>query len=456
MDKLNNDSGVLPYGSLKKTNTIDLIVREKIKHDQLIKKYIKELKIIVNCISDGLILIDRFSKFHFLNDSGKKFFYQPESIKYNGDGFAHTQYFDLNGNQLSIEEMVGSRTLKGETILNEKIKAVRPDSAIYMSVNGNPVYDDHHQVLFAIICIRDITEEIDHICLIAKQNEHLLQIEKEKNDALLSAMKLKDDFLYLITHEFRTPIAVVNSALQAIDLICKDDVSPKVSKYLNTIRQNTNRQLRLVNNLLDNIRIRAGNIKLNYSKFDVVFVTGEIIKSVELYSKQKRLTIEFNSSVKRKRVILDEEKYERILLNLLSNALKFTPKGKKITVFLSLKSRNNRSMICLIIKDEGIGIPKEMHQVIFERFGQADSIVSRKAEGTGLGLHLVKQIVVALEGEIELESEDGIGSKFTVFLPVKSEADLTAVQENTLIMKEDNSRIEQAVSIEFSDIYCNR
>lgn len=457
MSKLNNGSDKENFNAnYNKLNKIDEIVRGKIKHDQLIKKHIKDLKDIVHCISDGLILIDRFNKYYFLNESGKNFFYEPEALKFSGDSFRSTQYFDFDGKQLSVEDMFGPRSLKGETILNERIKAVRPDGTIYMSINANPVYDENHQVIYAILCIRDITPEIEQIELIAKQNKDLLQAEKEKNEALLSAMKLKDDFLYLITHEFRTPIAVVNSALQAIDLLCINEIPPKVLKYLTTIRQNTNRQLRLVNNLLENIRISAGNIKLNYSQFDIVFVTREIVKSVDLYAKQKRLILEFSSRLRRKLVILDEEKYERILLNLLSNALKFTPKSKKIRVFLSLKSRNNRSMICLTIQDEGIGVPKEMHQVIFERFGQVDNVLSRKAEGTGLGLHLVKQIVTSLEGEIELESEEGMGSTFTIYLPVKNNVALSIAQENTHITKEENARIENAVSIEFSDVYSNR
>lgn len=436
MSKLNNgDDKYNPNANYHKLNKIDLIVREKIKHDQLIKKHIKELKDIVSCISDGLVLIDRFSRYHFLNDAGKNYFYKPEALKYSGDSFNFTQYYDFNGKQLSVDDMVGPRSLKGETILNEKIKAVRPDGTLYVSINANPVYDDHHQVLYAILSIRDITKEIEQINLIAKQHE---------------------DFLYLITHEFRTPIAVVNSALQAIDLICINDVPPKILKYLNTIKQNTNRQLRLVNNLLENTRISAGNIKLNYSTFDIVFVTGEIIKSVDLYSKQKKLILEFNSSVRKKRVILDEEKYERILLNLLSNAFKFTPKGKRIRVFLSVKARNHRSMICLSIEDEGIGIPKEMQKIIFERFGQADTVLSRQAEGTGLGLHLVKLIVESLDGEILLESEEGKGSKFTVFLPLTNKLDQATILENTQLRNSDNSRIEQAVSIEFSDVYYNR
>ncbi|MBR0597476.1 sensor histidine kinase [Sinanaerobacter chloroacetimidivorans] len=564
-------------------NTADPVIRQKLKDVQAINQQIQGLKRIVASISDGLIILSKYNKFYFLNQAGKDFFYRPETIKFNGDGFVHTKYYNMQEKQLTVDEMIGSRVLKGEVIKNERIKAVRPDKTLYYSMSGNPVYDENHQVLMAVICARDITEAIendnlikeqkkqleaifenisDAICLFdqndqvivnnearrhlfphgveagardqnykfldaekrplpleeyplscikrkeafknkvfrldeggkikyihasgtpildqdgnfekgvlslrditeniqiyekyAEQQDQLLKIEKEKNEALESSMKLKDEFLYLITHEFRTPMAVINSALQAIDLLYSDEVSEKIAKYLNTIKQNTNRQLRLVNNLLDNIRISSGLTKLNYSIVDIVYVTRQIVKSVELFSRQKKVDLRFCSKIPEKLVLLDEEKYERILLNLLSNALKFTPKGKKITVILAVKKRNKKNMICVSVRDAGIGIPKDMQQVIFERFGQVDSSLSRKAEGTGLGLHLVKQIVEVLEGELILESKEGTGSTFTVFLPIIKILDHDKVQQNHQTAQGDNNRIDQAVSIEFSDIYYDK
>ncbi|QOX64555.1 PAS domain-containing sensor histidine kinase [Anoxybacterium hadale] len=437
----------------KMPNQINKIIRDKTQVNQYMRKYFKELSV-VKCISDGLVVIDKFHRLYFLNESGKEFYFKPDSIKFYEDVFYGTSYYDMEGSQLNLETLPGARALSGETIANESIKIVRPDKTLYCSINGNPVYDENNVLIFAVLCIRDTTENMLNYMKIEQQRERLLKVEQEKNEALESSMKLKDDFLYLITHEFRTPISVINSALQAIELLCSKEITTNISKYLKTIRQNTFRQLRLVDNLLDNIRYGSGNFKFHFTRFDIVYATLEIIRSVEPYSKQKEIQLDFNSELIEKFVIMDEEKYERILLNLLSNALKFTPSGKRVTIMLTADTVTDSKMLCVSVKDEGIGIPKEMQQKIFERFGQVDGVLSRKNEGTGIGLHLVKQIVHSLSGDIKLESQEGEGSTFSIYLPIGLRESI----KETSVLKEDeneNCRIERAVSIEFSDIYYN-
>ncbi len=434
------------------SHQFDKMIREKIKDNKNIRKHLKEMRTLTNCIADGLIVLDRYNRFYILNQAGKDFFYDPDSIKYAGDGLKTSKYYNLSGRQLKLSELAGTRAIQGEIIKNEVIKVVRPDKTAYYSMNVNPILDKDNRILFAIFCVRDISEDICNCEKIAVQQENLLRTETEKTKVLESSIKLKDDFLYLITHEFRTPISVIDSALQAIEIICKDELTDRISKYLRTIRQNTFRQLRLVNNLLDNIRIGTGNSKFFFTEFDIECVTQEIVHSVEIYSHEKGTILELDSRLINKLVILDEEKYERILLNLLSNAIKFTPKGKRITVCLEEKKDQCERTVCISVKDEGIGIPKDKQWLIFERFGQVDGILSRKNEGTGLGLHLVKLIVNSLNGELALDSEEGKGSTFSVSLPVDRDAEKIR-KVSDFPEQYDNNRIEQSVSIEFSEIY---
>ena len=211
-----------------------------------------------------------------------------------------------------------------------------------------------------------------------------------------------------------------------------------------------------MNNLLDITRISSGYMKINISSFDIVYVTRAIINSVEIYSKQKSISLNFSTRLMKKEIYMDEEKFERIMMNLLSNALKFTPAGKSITVGLSIKKDKKQNYICISVQDEGIGIPEDRQKVIFERFGQADTSLSRKAEGTGLGLHLVTLMVNAMGGQISLESEVNKGSTFTILLPDNMPEyidEVSAVKEEEHQYGSGDNRILQAVSIEFSDIY---
>ncbi|WP_278329957.1 sensor histidine kinase [Clostridium magnum] len=200
---------------------------------------------------------------------------------------------------------------------------------------------------------------------------------------------MKDEFLSMISHELRTPLNVIITAIQAINYICYKELSDSGKKYIGMISQNNFRQLRLVNNLLDITRANAGSIKISKKNIDIVFLTKAIIDSVYSYASNKGITINFTSSFNNKIIAIDDEKYERILLDLLSNAIKFTTSGKFVVVNLC----SIQESICIEVKDNEIGIPANKMDIIFERFGQVDSSLSRQAEGTGIGLSLVKKFV---------------------------------------------------------------
>jgi len=256
----------------------------------------------------------------------------------------------------------------------------------------------------------------------------------------------KDDLFSQISHELRTPLTVINSAVQVLQKLYKDELSSNTIKYISRIRQNSLRLLRLVNNILELTRANAGQIKLHKKNIDIVFISKAIIESIAVYAQQKQLNLNFVSRVKEKIIAIDDEKYERILLNLLSNAIKFTPEGKSIYVSIYL----NKDYVCIEVKDEGVGIPKDKLGDIFNRFGQVNNLTTRQQEGAGIGLCIVKSLVSALGGNICVSSTEGVGSTFTVSLPdVRIEEQ---VEYTTSLDTIKNSLVLES-NVEFSDIY---
>ncbi len=202
-----------------------------------------------------------------------------------------------------------------------------------------------------------------------------------------------------------------------------------------------------MNNLLDITRINSGQVKLNMRNIDIVFLTKAIAQSVEIYANQKGIKILFESNIDKKIISMDEEKFERIILNIISNAVKFTQDGGRITVVLT--ENNELNLVEIKIKDTGIGIPKDKQELIFERFGQVDSNLSRQAEGTGIGLSLVKLFVDILEGTIEVESELNEGSTFTVTFP----ANIELINSEPEAYIDIDDKLVSEIKVQFSDIY---
>lgn len=318
---------------------------------------------------------------------------------------------------------------------------------IWVLINTYIFYDIKEKAEFFEGSIQDITERKETQDKFNKQQEILFIAEKNQCEALEKALAMKDEFISLISHEFKTPLNVIYSAIQLIESVYFSKIPLRVQELVGNIKQNTFRQIRLTNNLLDITKINSGEIKLNIKNIDIIFLGKVITKSVEVYALQKNIMISFKSNIISKIISTDDEKVERIMLNILSNAIKFTDRGGKITVIIDEEFKEN--LIRIKIKDTGIGIPKDKQELIFERFGQVDNNLSRQAEGTGIGLSLVRLLVSSLGGAIEVQSELGRGSTFIIILPVK----LDKVKENYEQPSDIEDRVVSEIKVQFSDIY---
>lgn len=373
---LNIDGG-FETGIIFAYDISDLMLKERELEQQR-----QQIQTIIDSMSDAVTIFDKNGEYIVINRSASDLFSLPQKLKI-GDFFKQDiKLYDDKGDILSEEARPESRILRGEQFKEYDLCLEFSDGRkIYFNVSGTPVYASNGDFLMGIMVSRDTTERKIHERIIATQKEAMLNAEIKEKEVLENAMKLKDEFLYLITHEFKTPLAVINSALQAMDLLCKQQMPAKADRFINIIKQNTNRQLRLVNNLLDIVRINAGHIKLNRNNFDIVFLTQVIVDSVQIYAQQKKIKLDFSTRLHKKEIYIDEEKFERILLNLLSNALKFTSGGKSINVHLFPARYKSRSMVCISVADEGIGIPEDKQDYIFSALDRLIQVCPGKQRG---------------------------------------------------------------------------
>ncbi|MCY6354575.1 Cache 3/Cache 2 fusion domain-containing protein [Clostridium sp. ZS2-4] len=291
----------------------------------------------------------------------------------------------------------------------------------------------------------------DEIGVLSQSFNNLIRENKRLLEETIEYDRLKTEFFSNVSHELKTPLNIIFSTTQLLALYCQNhhsnlEITPKVNNYINIMKQNCYRLLKLVNNLIDITKIDSGFIKLNLKTNNIVEVIENVTLSTVEYVESKSRTIIFDTDIEEKIMAFDPEKIERIILNLISNAIKFTKPQDKIEVTIYDKKES----IIISVKDTGIGIPKEKQEIIFERFRQASPLLNRNHEGSGIGLSLVKSLVEMHDGKISLDSEYGKGTKFIIELPVK----LIAQEYNTEIANSFTSQINvEKILIEFSDIY---
>ena len=381
-------------------------------------------------------------------------------------------YLDVSVDLKSITNIDGyiiKANSSWENILGwneEELKAmhysdfIHPDdiSILEKLYNSNYITEEINHIIIRCLCkdnnykwielsIKYIKEKNAFISTgidITKRKE--IEEEKQKLEEAIQLESIRNEFFGNISHEFKTPLNIILGIVQLIDKnIDSDNITKEnLLRHVNIMRQNSYRLLRLVNNLIDISRIDIGYYNLQSSNYNIVKVIEDITLSIAEYIKHKKINLLFNTDFKEIILACDPDKIERVMLNLLSNAIKYTDDGGNIQV--SLNKVNNDVIIS--VKDSGVGIPKDKLELIFDRFGQANSILSRRCEGSGIGLSIVKSIVQMHGGKIEVFSEVGKGTEFVFNIPIK------ILEEENVILTCDNKdyHIEKC-NIEFSDIY---
>ena len=261
--------------------------------------------------------------------------------------------------------------------------------------------------------------------------------------------KMQQEFFANISHELRTPLNLIFGSLQLIKSVEKEVLEKRnsLNKYIDIIDQNSKRLLKLVDNLIDSTRMKCGYYKYNPKNYDIVSFVENISMSVADFAKQNNIDLIFDTDVEEKIMAFDLEKLERIMLNLLSNSIKYNKAQGQIEVLLN----DCNDTFVIRVKDTGVGIPSDKLMYIFERFRQVENRFNKSTKGSGIGLSLVKDLIEIQGGTIEVKSELGVGSEFIIKLPVKILSDDSNIDK--VYFNNDYHDLVKRMNIEFSDIY---
>ena len=289
----------------------------------------------------------------------------------------------------------------GRPVLDIEERIRRPDGEVRVLLTSKvPLRDEAGQTIGVLGIFADITEQ--------KRMEKALE---EASSAAEAAARAKGEFLTVVSHELRTPLTLILGPLER--LLSEEHLLPNGVRFeLERIRRNANRLHMLVSDILDFTKIEAGRAQVSWELADVGEIVTEIVDDATAAARVRGIDLSFEENGRAGEVPIDRGKFEKIVLNLIGNALKFTPRGGRIVVAIDVVDER----FVLSVTDTGVGIPKEQQSLLFERFRQLDASATRKYEGTGLGLALVKEFAVLMGGTVTVESEAGEGSRFSVFL----------------------------------------
>lgn len=349
------------------------------KRQELLEEKNKLRTILAN-LNQGVVLIDKDKKIYEINQAAESIFdiYSKIAIGQNINEISTNQeYLDFINDFTTTNQPFATKTIKFE----------KPS------------------IIYKISLVRAINEDEEVIGIISVFTD----ITKEHE-----LTQSKTNLLHIMSHELKTPLATIIGFLGLLEKEGQDYITDDHIDFIRTAKQGAEDLKLLVNNLLDLSRLEANKMEVHFSEFDLPKLTDSVIKFYSLLLEEKKLDVITEYQSDKMMIESDKNKIRQIVSNIMDNAIKFTSDG---TITVSINQSDDT--VFLTIKDSGIGISKNKLSDIFGKFNQVDSSITRKHDGAGLGLSIVKEFTKLLNGHIEVSSTVNEGTTFTISLPIK-------------------------------------
>ncbi len=345
-----------------------------------------KIKTIINCMGDGVLVCDRDRCIVLSNPAASRMLKISETSllgNFLPQCNLHPELSKI------IEESLNTKDM-GYTSVSQEL-SIGESGEIYLRAHTAPVRNDIGETMGSVTVLQDIS--------------HLKELDK-----------MKSEFIAMVTHELRAPIAAVEQQLTVILNRMAGDLTAKQEQLLSRAKERTKGLLTLIRDLLDLSKIEAGKMVQYKEPLSLQEVIQRVVDLMRAEAEAKKIDLQFSASPEAPLISADRNSMEGIFTNLISNAIKYTPEGGKVWVTLGEES----GFVKAGVSDTGIGLKKEDLSRIFDKFYRVKTIETRQVIGTGLGLSIVKSIVDAHLGSISVESEEGGGTTFTVLLPKES------------------------------------
>ncbi|WP_434797841.1 sensor histidine kinase [Terrisporobacter vanillatitrophus] len=441
---------------------------EHVEYTQSIYKILNNLGSMIKSTSISLFLLDKNcdNLKNYLSCNKNNIFCENVKIPIDHNVFSklYRDKLDINvGDDLNL--IFKKNYIEGSKIESQSKLKIFPlrckedfIGLMYVYYENDAKYTNVYDEVINDLCIQisrliiniEFKNKLRHRLIKFEERAKYLQSENEKLEEAIDAEMIKVNFLENMSHEFRTPINIILMTAKLLISSMEDNEinldREKTIKYLKTLRQNGYRVLRLVNNILDTTKIDNKYEKLQMTNHNIVNVIEDIVLSTADYIKNKNKSITFDTEEEEIVLACNPDAMEKIILNLISNSLKFT--GEDGQIEIDIKVNHEESKLFVHLRNNGPSISQEDSKKIFNRFVQVDNHLRRSSEGSGIGLYLVKSLVEMHDGEIWLNTEVESGVEFIFYIPIK-----TIYSEEVMVHSiEDHSKIDKC-NIEFSDVY---
>ena len=386
------------------------------------------LDLIIDSVADPILVTDPSGKILLMNSPAERLFTAPESDETKEAERA------VRSNDAHFSSFVSNLFLTGKGLRwRGEISLIDPSTlqALPVEAVAGKVLSEHGEVTAVVTILHDRTEALEKARLYEQVKAASEQLEEKVREAtgelvrrnellqrqhfeLEQASQLKSQFLANMSHEFRTPLNAILGYTSMLLQGVSGDMSPPQKNKMLRVDSNARHLLSIINDILDISRIEAGKMPLHLEEVEMAALVGELLAEVEPLIQKARLQVLTDLQPGLQPAWSDRQKVKQIVLNLLTNAIKFTPLGH---VKVIVRGDEERREVRIAVEDTGIGIAPQDHDRVFEDFRQADNSVTREYGGAGLGLAICRRLAKMLDGRIELVSNVGAGSTFTLVIP---------------------------------------